>query len=146
MERYELESKKETRLIWMWVSITIVLTMVIIVLLMAGLPKYKVWSRELKGKATLREAQWDRQVQIEEAQANLESEKLNAQAEVERAKGVAESNRIIGEGLKNNEEYIRYLWVKGLTDGTSEVIYVPTEANLPILEATRGSRPKNYTK
>lgn len=28
-------------------------------------------------------------------------------------------------------------WVKGLTDGSSEVIYVPTEANLPILEAGR---------
>lgn len=104
---------------------------------MWGCPTYKVWQRELAGKAVLREAQWDRQVQIEEAQANLESEKLNAMAEIERAKGVAESNKIIGEGLKGNEEYLRYLWIKGLNDGSSEVIYVPTEANLPILEATR---------
>lgn len=60
-----------------------------------------------------------------------------AAAEVERAKGVAEANRIIGESLKNNEGYLRYLWIQGLQDGSSEVIYVPTEASLPILEATR---------
>lgn len=100
-------------------------------------PQYNVWKNELRGKATLKEAEWDRQVKIEEAEANLEAEKLNARAEVERAKGVAEANEIIGESLKNNEAYLWYLWVKGLSDGNSEVIYVPTEANLPILEATR---------
>jgi len=98
-------------------------------------PQYNVWSKGLKGEASLREAEWDRQIQIKEAEANLESEKLNALSEVERAKGVAEANKIIGEGLKGNEEYLKYLWVKGLTDGSSEIIYVPTEANLPILEA-----------
>jgi hypothetical protein len=137
---YDLEVKKETRLIWMWVAIVLLIAIVITGSLMAGLPKYKVWSKELRGKANLREAQWDRQIKIEEAQANLESEKLNAQAEVERAKGVAESNQIIGEGLKDNEEYIKYLWVKGLTDESNAVIYVPTESNLPILEATRLSK------
>jgi len=110
---------------------------VIVVIDAAASPVYGVWSKELKGKAELRQAEWNRQIQIQEAHANLESEKLNAQAEVERAKGVAEANEIIGESLKNNEAYLRYLWVKGLTDGTSEVIYVPTEANLPILEAGR---------
>jgi aminopeptidase-like protein len=110
---------------------------VLIGIAMWGMPKYKIYKLELSGKADLREAEWSRQIQIKEAEANLESEKLNAQAEVERAKGVAESNQIIGEGLKDNEEYLKYLWVKGLTDGSREVIYVPTEANLPILEATR---------
>lgn len=104
---------------------------------MAIIPKYKVWSKELKGKAALKEAEWNRQITIKEAEANLAAEKLNAQSEIERAKGVAESNHIIGQGLKDNEEYIKYLWVKGLTDGSSEVIYIPTEANMPILEATR---------
>lgn len=116
----------------------IVLVIVIgLIMGLAGVPKYRVWSKEFRGKANLREAQWDRQIKVEEAKANLESEKLNALAEIERARGVAESNEIIGEGLKDNEEYLRYLWLKGLTDGSSEVIYVPTEANLPIMEASR---------
>ena len=122
---------------WFVAGIIVTIIIAIIISSMIILPKYTVWQKELRGKATLREAEWDRQVKIQEAAANLEAEKLNAQAEIERAKGVAESNKIIGEGLKDNEEYIKYLWVKGLTDGSSEVIYVPTESNLPILEATR---------
>lgn len=100
-------------------------------------PEYRIYSRELRGKADLREAEWNSRVQIERAKANLEAEKLNAQSEVERAKGVAEANKIIGDSLKNNDAYLRYLWINGLHDGSSETIYIPTEANLPILEATR---------
>jgi regulator of protease activity HflC (stomatin/prohibitin superfamily) len=85
----------------------------------------------------LREAEWDRQVAVEEAKAKLDSAKFHADAEIERAKGVAEANEIIGTSLKGNEVYLRYLWINGLQDGSSEVIYIPTEANLPILEATR---------
>lgn len=63
---------------------------------------------------------------------------LLAEAEIERAKGVAEANRIIGESLKGNEAYLRYLWIQGLQEGsTPQVVYVPTEAGLPILEAGR---------
>lgn len=87
------------------------------------------------GEAQLLEAEQTRKIKIEEAKAELESAKLKSEAEVERAKGVAEANKIIGESLKNNESYLRYLWVNGLNDGTSEVIYVPTEANMPLLES-----------
>lgn len=98
-------------------------------------PIYNVWSREMSGKAELAEAQWNRQIQVEEAQANLESEKLNAQSEVERAKGAAEAIKIEGGSLTDN--YIKYLWVRQLGSGEKQLIYVPTEAGLPILEASR---------
>lgn len=120
--------------------VTIILIFLVIIVILGLIfigPMYNVWSQEKPGQAELARAEWNRQIAVQEAEANLEAEKLNAQAEVERAKGVAEANRIIGEGLKNNSEYIHYLWVKGLTDGSSEVIYVPTEANIPIMEATR---------
>lgn len=123
-----------------WAAVTVAFigfVLAITVVLAASLPLYNVWSKELAGKATLREAEWNRQVTIEEAKANLEAEKLNALSEVERAKGVAEANAIIGESLQDNEAYLRYLWIKGLHDGSSETIYIPTEANLPILEAGR---------
>ena len=103
----------------------------------AGYRYYTVWACEMDGKATLKEAEWSKQAAVEEAKARLESAKLDALAEVERAKGVAEANKIIGDSLKDNESYLRYLWIQGLHDGTSETIYIPTEANLPILEATR---------
>jgi len=111
------------------------LLLVIIVLWMALHPRYLVWQRELKGRAELAEAQWSKQVQIEKANANLESEKLNALAEIERAKGAAEAIKIEGGTL--TEEYIQYLWVRQNTFNDKTTIYIPTEGNLPILEANR---------
>ena len=72
-----------------------------------------------------------------EAKAKQDSARELAAAEVERAKGVAQANKIIGDSLQGNEDYLRYLWIQSLENGKSEVIYVPTEANLPILEASR---------
>lgn len=71
-----------------------------------GCPQYSVYSRRLDGVATLRQQEFARKVEIEEAKAKKESAKLLAEAEVERAKGVAEANRIIGDSLKNNDSYL----------------------------------------
>lgn len=121
------------------IHVTIIVIIIGVLLLigggMYGLPKYNVWQKGLSGKAQLKEAEWSRQIKIKEAMAKQESAKYEAKAEVERAKGVAEANKIIGESLKGNEGYLRYLWIQGLQDGSSEVIYIPTEAGLPLLEA-----------
>jgi len=104
---------------------------------MWGCPQYGVWTAELNGKGELKKAEWSKKAAIEEALALKESAKHLADAEEIRAVGVAKANEIIGSSLKNNESYLRYLWIQGLHDGSSEIIYVPTEANLPILEAQR---------
>ena len=105
-----------------------------------GIPNYNVYKSRLDGEAEFVKAEENRRITIEEAKAKLEAAKFEAGAEVERAKGVAEANRIIGDSLTGNEAYLRYLWIQGLHDGTSETIYIPTEAQLPILEAVRGVR------
>ena len=118
--------------------IVVILLAAIIGIPMWGMPHYRVYSQTLNGEAVLREAEFSRQVAVEEAKAKLESSKLQAQAEVERAKGVAEANRIIGDSLSGNDDYLRYLWVQSLENGTQPtIVYVPTEAGLPIMEATR---------
>lgn len=90
--------------------------------------------KEIEGKKRLMLAEWDRKIQIADANAKAEAAKALAQVEIERAKGVAEANRIIGSSLKNNEGYLRYLWIDKLHQG-NQVIYIPTEAGLPMLEA-----------
>lgn len=118
-------------------------------LIMWGCPKYNVYERTMAGQAELQQAQSNRQIAVLEAQAKLESAKSLAAAEIERAKGVAEANKIIGEGLKGHEEYLRYLWIMSLehtAQGNGTVIYVPTEANLPIIEAGRLGSMNNPTQ
>jgi hypothetical protein len=96
---------------------------------------YDVWASKKVGQAQLAHAEFERHIKVYEAQAFEEAAKHLAQAEIERAKGVAEANKIIGDSLKGNESYLRYLWITNLDHSQKEVIYVPTEANIPILEA-----------
>lgn len=114
---------------------------VVIAFLAWGFPRYRIYRQDYRGQAALREAEWTKKILIEEAKAKKESASLQAEAEIERAKGVAEANRIIGDSLRGNEAYLRYLWINGLQEDSNAVIYVPTEAGLPILEA--GKRTSN---
>ena len=102
------------------------------------LPQWNVWRADLAGQAALAQAENERKVLIEEAKARQESAKYYAEAEVERAKGVAEANRIIADGLGGPDGYLRYLWIQKLGENQQDVIYIPTEAGVPILEAGRG--------
>lgn len=120
----------------------------LIVLLMGGCPKYNVWQQGLQGQAELARAVQNRQIAVQEAQAKRESAIELAQAEIERAKGVAQANKIVAESLKGHEEYLRYLWITDVAAANQPgktVVYVPTEANLPILEATRLAPPPIVT-
>jgi type II secretory pathway pseudopilin PulG len=101
------------------------------------LPQWNVWRAELAGRAALAEAENARKVQIEEAKARLESARYYAEAEVERAKGVAKANEIVSAGLGGPEGYLRYLWINKLGENGQDVIYIPTEGGMPILEAGR---------
>lgn len=121
----------------MRIDLSAIMGAIVILLLLGGflwgIPNYKVYARELNGKAQLKEAEWNRQIAVQEAEAMKDSAKLKAEAEILRAEGIAEANKIIAGSI--TDEYIRYKFVEGLNDGNTEVIYVPTEANLPILEA-----------
>jgi len=108
---------------------------------MYGCPQYEVYQQRLSGEAELARAYYSRQVAVREANAKKDSATLLADAEVARARGVAQANQIIGESLRGNEAYLRYLWINGLEQNKNAVIYVPTEANLPLLEASRLHQP-----
>ncbi len=98
---------------------------------------YEVWAQAKAGEAELAHAEWSRQIAVKEANAKKDSAHLLAESEIIRAEGMAKANKIIGDSLKNNEKYLQYLWVQTLDHSTNKIIYIPTEANLPILEARR---------
>ncbi len=110
---------------------------------MWGMPYYWVFHQHMDGKAQLARAEYAKQVMVQDAMARKESSKSLADAEVIRAEGVAKANKIIGGSLENNEAYLHYLWIHNLELGNHDVIYVPTEASIPIFEAGgRFQRPK----
>lgn len=100
---------------------------------------YDVWAQRKVGESELAHAESNRKIKTLEAKAFEESAKYLAEAEIIRAKGVAEANKIIGQSLNDNEAYLRYLWIHNIENTSNQIIYVPTEAGLPILEAGKRS-------
>ena len=104
-------------------------------LIFIGGPQYNVWQQSLAGKAELQKAEYTRQVAVLEAQAKKDSAQQLADAEIIRATGVAKANQIIGDSLKDNREYLQYLYITGIEEGSQKgnvTIYVPTEGGMPV--------------
>lgn len=99
--------------------------------------EYRVYSAQQAGKAVLAEAESSRQVATLEAKSKMESAKLLAEAEVFRAEGAAKANHILQNSLGGPEGYLRYLQIQALDNTKASLIYVPTEAGLPMTEAGR---------
>jgi regulator of protease activity HflC (stomatin/prohibitin superfamily) len=119
---------------WLWAILgSLALFIAMIVIYMAVMPNYRVYSQELRGQAALAEAQSSKMIQVEQAKGELESSKLRAEA-----------ISIIGQAAQDFPEYRKQEFIgafgQALSDGTiNQIIYVPTEANIPIMEA--GKRP-----
>ena len=97
----------------------------------------RVWNAETAGEAELAQATQNRKIKVLEAQARMDAASLEANAEVARARGLAEANRIVADSLGGPEGYLRYLYIQNLEQSNGQIIYVPTEGGLPILEAGR---------
>lgn len=102
-------------------------------------PRWTVWAAHQKGLADLAQAKNEQQIQIAEAQGRLDAADLNKKAAVIEAEAVKLQIAEIGSELTKHDLYLRWQWIKMMEDGNSgaKVIYVPTEANLPILETSR---------
>ncbi|MCL2439257.1 MAG: hypothetical protein FWD15_01970 [Alphaproteobacteria bacterium] len=106
----------------------------------AGCPHYNVWQKGLKGEAALARAEWNRQIRVEEAGAKMESAKYLAEADTIRATHIARSNEILGQSLKDNQEYLAWLRISNLDkEGThkNQILYVATEGMMPIVDSRR---------
>lgn len=100
-----------------------------------GCPQYNVYTSRMSGEAELAQANYSKQVAVQTAVAKRDAAKYEAQAEVIRAGGVSQANKIIADGLGGPDGYLHYLFINNLEHTRNQIIYVPTEANLPMLEA-----------
>lgn len=111
------------------ISIVATLIIAIVAIFFWALPVWWVWKQGLSGEAELNKAEQTKQIMIETAKAEEDSAKYRARA-----------IEIMGEAAKKYPEYRQQEFMQAfgeaLREGNvSQIIYVPTEANLPILEA-----------
>jgi regulator of protease activity HflC (stomatin/prohibitin superfamily) len=106
----------------------------IVVLLLFGFPMWNVWRSGLSGEADLKKAEQTRMIQIQQAKGEKESAQLRADA-------IA----IVGKAAKDFPEYRQQEFIGAFAEALhsgkiSQIIYVPTESNIPIIEAGRMSK------
>lgn len=124
------------------ISVIVVAFIFFVILFMAGCPRYKVYTQQMEGEAQLAHARYSKKVAVETSRATYESASWIAGADTVTAHGVARSNEIIGNSLKNNEPYLYFKWLQTLSDmkGEGQVIYLPgsfPNLEVPITEANR---------
>lgn len=124
-------------------ALIIIVTAIIVIVVVSILcniafgPIYSVYQQRLKGQADLAQAEAESRVRVINAHANLDAAKLDAQSEVERAKGIAGAIKEVEGSLGGPEGYLRWKYIHMLEviPCNNQIIYLPTEAGLPILEA-----------
>lgn len=128
---YDADLRKQTKGVIKWSVIGFILLIALILGCMVGCPKYRVYSKGMKGKAKLEEAKHSKLITIEDAKAKNEAAISQAEAKITMAKaqnksmiikaegqrqadsiraiGVARANEIIGQSLKGNSDYLHFL-------------------------------------
>jgi regulator of protease activity HflC (stomatin/prohibitin superfamily) len=102
----------------------------------------RVFVRDVQAPPRVREAIEDKlereqQVAAESFQTEIIQERARQQAE--EAKGIAEAQRIISEGL--TPEYLTFFYIQQLTAmPEGSVVYVPTEGSIPLIRSLGGGR------
>lgn len=97
-------------------------------------PQYRVYLQNLDGRVALSQAESARQVLLLQAQAEKDAALLKAQA-----------IEIVGEAAKNFPDYRQQEFIGAFAEAMhngkiSQIIYVPTESSIPVLEAGKRSK------
>jgi regulator of protease activity HflC (stomatin/prohibitin superfamily) len=110
-----------------------VITFVFILAVLIAGPAIYGFMMELIGRGNLERAKYEKQIQVEQAKAELEAAKLRSEAIM-----------LVGEAAKKYPEYRTQEFIgafaEAIKDGKiDQIIYVPTEAGIPIVESGRVS-------
>lgn len=103
----------------------------------AGIEIRDVLLRDVQLPARFREsieAKLTAEQRVQQKQFELEQARKDAEIEVARAEGAAQAQEIVRSTLSGS--YLQYLWIKTLNENPN-VIYVATEANLPIFREVK---------
>ena len=112
-------------------SIAALLLVIVVAAGMAGYPSYMVYAARMDGEATVARANGAKMALVAQAMAEKDAAQLRADA-----------IKIVGQAAKDFPEYRQQEFIGSFAEALhqgkiSQIIYVPTEANIPIIEARR---------
>jgi hypothetical protein len=98
-------------------------------------PKFNLYRSNTEKQSVIKEQEAISEAAVFAAQKRVTVAEAEAKARIIEADAIAESQRIISETL--TPEYLRWRYYEVLATTQNQIVYVPTEAGLPILEASR---------
>jgi regulator of protease activity HflC (stomatin/prohibitin superfamily) len=104
-----------------------------------GIKVVDVLLRDVKLPARFREsieAKLTAEQKVQQKSFELEQARKDAEIEIARAEGAAKAQAIVRATL--SDSYLQYLWIKTLNENPN-VIYVATEANMPVFRTLAGA-------
>lgn len=129
---------------WSLVIIGVVLLAALVAWFGYGYQHWRVWAATMRGEADLANANREQQIQVAQAQGRINAATLNKQAAVIEAEAVALQINEIGTTLTEHDLYLKWQWIEMMrAKPNNSVIYVPTEAGMPILEAGKRNQITN---
>jgi regulator of protease activity HflC (stomatin/prohibitin superfamily) len=134
-ENARTEAMEDSIVLWFWLVRLGLASLAGIVAAMAGCPQYEVYKKRLEGEAQHQFAEGARRALISQALAEKE-------AAISRAEAV----KVMGQAAKDYPEYRRQEFIGAFAHALQEgkinqIIYVPTEAGIPVTEAQRLAKP-----
>ena len=120
--------------------------MIVIILFTVGWgwAHFRLWRAEYSGRALEIEKEYKGKAILAEAEHARKSRVMAAQAEKDAAELTAQAIAIVGQAAKDFPEYRQQEFFLALGEALQagnidQILYIPTEANMPITEA--GKRP-----
>lgn len=98
-------------------------------------PQLNLYRANTEKRSAIAEARARSDAAEYEARRAVEIATAEAEADRVRAAGIADANETIAQSL--TPEYVRWYFVDRLDDIDGQIIYVPTEAGVPLPEAGR---------
>lgn len=132
--RSESEAYRSIRK-WINLSVKIVTGAVVGIFLLITLNSIISHKANTEKQAVIAEQKAQSEAAEFAARSAVTQAEAKAEAMIIEARALAESQAIIAETL--TPEYVQYLYVKAIENNPNQVIYIPTEAGMPILESGR---------
>ena len=140
-----MSDRSETATAIVVIGIVVVLLISIVFGTLWGWAHFRLWRAEYKGKAVEIERKYEGKAILAKAEHSRKARVEAAKAEKEAAQLTADAIAIVGAAAQEFPEYRQQEFYLALGEALQEglidqIIYLPTEAGLPITEAGRFNR------
>src|SRR5690606_27915473 len=103
-------------------------------------PKLNLYRSNTEKQAVIKEQEAISEAEVYAAEKRVIAAEAEAEARLIEAQALAEAQRIISETL--TPEYLTWRYYEVLATTENDVVYIPTEAGLPITEARERVAPE----